>query len=134
MIPNDYQRIFRALYRKTTDKIVEWTSGAHDQQFIASFGSISIVLTRMDEYRDRWYDFSIIDEGGTEIDQFVVGPDDEGYREAAETWEAARRIAGRIDETISELERKLGITASEPDIPPPPPGPPSDDDDDNLPF
>lgn len=141
MIPSEYVKIFGALYLKTQDKTLGWTSGASEDQYLVSLGGFSIVLTRNSEdFVGQFYSMSLLNSEGKEVDAFQIYDSDTGFKEVHEMFDLARRKAGRIDEAISQLEYSLGADRpdfkvpplTEPSTPPPPSG--SSGDDDDLPF
>lgn len=142
MIPSEYQKIFGALYLKTQDKTLGWTSGASEDQYLVSLGGFSIVLSRnTEEFVGQYYSMLLLNSEGKEVDSFQIYDSDTGFKEVHEMFELARRKAARIDEAISQIESALGADDSNfktPTLtPPPPPSPPpsgSSADDDDLPF
>ena len=120
---NALDQILEELVRRTADDRLQWTLSAEDDEFVASIGTVSIIVRQQgfDLLRSgRIHQVEILNERGrpVEVIQATTSLDDlafnspdnlERVRLLDELYTAARRSALDVDATIDQLRESLGI-------------------------
>ena len=120
---NEIDQILKELVRRTADGRLQRTLSAEDDEFVASIGTVSIIVRQrgFDPLRGgRIHQVEILNEKGRSVeviqassalDETASNPSDnlERVRLLDELYAAARRSALDVDATIKQLRESLGI-------------------------
>lgn len=111
MNPKDEQLIKR-LIEKTNAKEITWLSTSKPMQFSLSMTANQLLIERIAQALSTIrYKFTILDNDGAEIESIIKSSTssaaDSGYVALRTLYEAARRNANNIDDTIDNLLHEL---------------------------
>ena len=120
---NELDQILEELAQRTADDRLQWTPSAEDDEFVASIGTIAIIVRQrgFDPLRSgRIHQVEILNERGrsveviqanTSFDELAFDSPDNlnRVRLLDELYAAARRSALDADATIKQLRESLGI-------------------------
>ena len=114
---NELDQIVEELVQRTADDRLQWTLSAEDDEFVASIGTISIIVRQQgfDPLRGgRIHQVEILNDRGRSVEVIQASssldPDNlERVRLLDGLYAAARRSALDVDATIKQLRESLGI-------------------------
>ena len=105
----ELDQILTGLVQRTEEGRLKWSRSPHDDQFVTSVETISIVIIEFDA-RDNNYRLDIHDETGQTVES--LGYQDtspEQDRTLARLYVLARRSAFDIDATLEKLAKGLEL-------------------------
>ena len=120
---NELDQILEELVRRTADGGLQWTPAAEDDEFVASIGTVSIIVRQLgfDMFRGgRTHQVEILNERGLSVEVIQAStslgvaetnsPNNlERIRLLDGLYAVARRSALDVDATIKQLRESLGI-------------------------